>query len=396
MGESKKVAVLHQGFIPIYRVKFFQLLNEKSDNQYVVFHGSPPSNTGHREFDGVLNFPNITVNNLEFPFLGRTLIYQPILKTILFGSYDAVVLGLELKFICNIPLFFLCKVLGKPVVWWGHGFEREEESSLKSPFLSRILVTARAKFANLADMFIVYTNKGAERLKQLGLPKEKLAVVMNTLDMEEQCLLQKKLMNADPLEIRKKYNLKPDSVVLLYVGRAYKEKRIEEVLHLVKRINSEEVCTSFVEAVVVGSGPELDRLKEEGENIPGVHFLGEIYDQEVVAQLMRIATAMVVPGKVGLVVNHAFAHGLPTITRNSALHAPEVEYIKPGVNGLIIDGDFDEFLSKVVDYINSHDQQKKMSEAALMTRSTLTLDFMVQSFDNAVIRAIGGQTLSGK
>ena len=46
----KRVAILHQGFIPVYRVKFYELLNRASDISYVVFHGAPPSDTGHQGF----------------------------------------------------------------------------------------------------------------------------------------------------------------------------------------------------------------------------------------------------------------------------------------------------------------------------------------------------------
>ena len=41
-----RVAILHQGFIPQYRVRFYELLNQASGTQYVVFHGAPASNSG--------------------------------------------------------------------------------------------------------------------------------------------------------------------------------------------------------------------------------------------------------------------------------------------------------------------------------------------------------------
>ena len=54
-------------------------------------------------------------------------------------------------------------------------------------------------------------------------------------------------------------------------------------------------------------------------------------------------TAVVMPGKVGLAATHAFAHGVPVITREHGLHAPEVEYIESGRNGLIIAGNVEVF-----------------------------------------------------
>ena len=210
--------------------------------------------------------------------------------------------------------------------------------------------------------------------------------------LDEQRSLHAKFINADVLAIRQKYNLRPDSIILLYVGRLYKEKRIEELLQLVKRINSENLCQAFVEGVIIGDSPELTNLKENAKDNPGIHFLGAMYDQEIVAEYMRIASAMVIPGKVGLAVNHALAHGLPVITRESKLHAPEVEYIESGTNGLIIPGDFDEFVRQVVDCINSPQKLKGMSQEALETRESLSLEFMVKAFDEAVNKAIALKT----
>lgn len=388
---SKKIAVIHQGFIPIYRAKTFEILNKISNNSYVVVHGEPPSNSGHQKYEGKLDFPNLKTTNYEISFLGRRMIYQPVIKDILFGSYDAVVLGHEIKFIANLILFGLCKILSKPVIWWGHGFEKEEDRG-RLNFLAPLIAKMKVWLARSADMYMVYTPGGAQKLIKAGVPADKIAVVRNTLDLEEQRSLHAKFIDANSLAIRQKYNLRPDSIILLYVGRLYKEKRIEELLQLVKRINSEKLCQAFVEGVIIGDGPELTNLKENAKDNPGIYFLGAMYDQEIVAEYMRIASAMVIPGKVGLAVNHALAHGLPVITRESKLHAPEVEYIESGTNGLIIPGDFDEFVRQVVDCINSPQKLKKMSEAALETRESLSLEFMVKAFEEAVNKAIALKT----
>ncbi len=378
---KNKVAIVHQGFIPIYRTKTFQLLNELPTTSYTIFHGNPPANTGHKEFEGVLNFPNIRVKNVEISLGSCKIIYQPIIKHILFGNYDAVVLGHEIKFLANIVIFCLCKMIGKPVIWWGHGFEKKQDK-LKVLFISSLIANVKTWLAKSADMYIVYTPGGAKKLRESGVDDTKIAVVKNTLDIEEERILYEKLITVNPVDLRKSKNLRPESVILLYVGRLYKEKRVEELVNLIKRINDDKLCLTPVECVIIGDGPELEKLKNKDH--PFIHFLGAIYEQETIAQYMRISAAMVIPGKVGLAVNHAFAHGLPVITRESDLHAPEVEYIESGVNGLIIPGDFDEFVRQTVDYINSPEKQKQFSIGALSTRETLTLNFMVKAFDNAV------------
>ena len=379
----KRVAILHQGFIPIYRVKFYELLNRAGAISYVVFHGAPPSDTGHHEVCQKFDFPNVRVVNREISLRGHRVIYQPVLKPVVSGSYDAVVLGHEVKFLSNLVLFALCKFIGTPVLWWGHGFSKEEMRPLRIPLLSQAVEALKYQLARSAERYLVYSEGGSERLQQAGIPSEKIVVVRNTIDIEAECRRYSRFHQVDPMEIRQNFGLAPDSWILLYIGRLYKEKRLEELLELVRRINQQRLCHKPIEAVIIGEGPELDSLKTLGQAIPGVRFTGAIYDQDVTAQYLRIATAMVIPGKVGLAVNHAFAHGVPVITRRHRLHAPEVEYIEPGQNGLVIPGDFEVFLQTVVDCLNSG-HYVHLSAAALKARERLTLDYMVRTFHEAV------------
>lgn len=388
----QKTAILHQGFVPGYRVKFYELLNSIGENSYVIFHGSPPSNTGYGEHEGVFVFPNIRVRNYEFSFCGRKIIYQPVVKTILRGSYSAVVLGHEIKFGSNLVLFGLCKVIRKPVIWWGQGFEKAQDDGFMGRLLFPLVTRVKRWLGRFGDMYIVYTEGGAEKLIQSGVPKERIKIVRNTIDMEEQCALYAECIDMDPLEVRKKMGLRSDSSVLLYVGRLYKEKRVEELLHLIQRINCEKRCHSFVEAVIIGSGPELGKMVKIGSDIQGVHLVGELYDQRKIAEYMRISAALVIPGRIGLAVNHAFSQGLPVITRENEYHGPEAEYIVHGENGLIIEGDFENFVLETVEYLNSAECQKRMANGALKTGYTLGMEFMVKAFDEAVSRAINERT----
>jgi len=392
---GQKAAIVFQGFVPGYRVRFYELLNSIGKNSYVIFHGSPPSNAGFGEYEGVFAFPNVRVRNYEFSFCGRTIIYQPIIRTILSGSYSAVVIGHEIRFVSNVVLLGLCKIIGKPVIWWGHGFEKAKDDGFMERPLFPLVARVKRWLGRFGDMYIVYTEGGAEKLIQSGVPKDKIKIVRNTIDMEEQRALYAECIDMDPLDIRKMLGLRSDSIVLLYVGRLYEEKRIEELLHLVERINSENLCRSFVEAVVIGGGPQLGNMVKIGSEIQGVHLVGELYDQRKIGKYMRVASAVVIPGKVGLAVNHAFAHGLPVITRQHEYHAPEVEYIISGENGIIINGDFRSFVQATVAYLNSLDTQKRMSQAALRTAETLSMDFMVKAFDETVSEAIERKARAG-
>src|SRR3546814_15903003 len=89
---------------------------------------------------------------------------------------------------------------------------------------------------------------------------------------------------------------------------------------------------------------------------------------------MRVADALVIPGYVGLAVNHAFAQGLPVVTRRHELHSPEVEYIEHGRNGLIVDGDFDAFVVELARLIDDPERLRGLARGALETRDDLRVE----------------------
>ncbi len=54
-----RVAIMHQGFIPRYRVAFFEQLNAQTSDEYVVFYGEPPADHAHSRAVGPFPFPTV-------------------------------------------------------------------------------------------------------------------------------------------------------------------------------------------------------------------------------------------------------------------------------------------------------------------------------------------------
>ncbi|MFZ0739693.1 MAG: glycosyltransferase family 4 protein [Candidatus Acidiferrales bacterium] len=382
-----KVAILHQGFIPHYRVRFFELLNRASGTQYVVFHGVPASNTAWIAAEGPFDFPNRWTENRELHIGGWLAIYQPVIREILGGGYDAVVLGHEVKFLSNILLALLCKARGIRVVYWGFGYHLKmgfDFMEEKKGWISWLAARAKDGLTRLADGYLAYTKGGAERLAAIGFPPQLTFVLQNTIDISEQCRIYETLKDADPQGLRQAFGLRPDSVVLIYIGRLIEHKRVDMLIEAVARINREPNSRTAVEALIIGSGPIEDALKQQAGADPAIRFLGQINDADLVARYLKVAAAVVIPGTVGLAANHAFAQGRPIITRRHELHGPEAEYISDGFNGLMIDGDRDAFVAALTRFVTSPDWQRQLSDGALQSRDGLRLEYMVQQFDDAV------------
>lgn len=392
MSERPRVAILHQGFIPHYRAPFFEMLNEQGLAEYVVFHGAPPT---HRSTaaKGPFPFPNRWVDNHEISILGWMAIYQPVIQQIMTGDYDAVVLGHELKFLSSIALALLGPLRGVRVLYWGFGYhvkwtsgyhlQQAGRGSALDRWKTAIAAAAKNALARRADGYLAYTEAGAEHLDAIGVARERVFVLRNTIDTSTQIRLHGALKDADPKALREELDLEPGSVVFLYVGRLVEAKRVGDLIEAVKRINGRQGKRA-VEAVIIGDGPMRESLERQAGDDPAISFRGEILDPAVVARYMKASAAVVIPGFVGLAVNHAFAQGRPIITRNHDLHAPEVEYVVNGRNGLIVGGDLDAFADALERFASSPEQRAQLCDGALKTREELRLEHMVEQFDLAV------------
>jgi glycosyltransferase involved in cell wall biosynthesis len=382
-----RVAILHQGFIPHYRVRFYELLNRISGTQYVVFHGAPASGSGWIAAEGPFDFPNRWAEGRELHLGGWLALYQPVIREVLGGGYDVVVLGHEVKFLSNILLALLCKARGTPVLYWGLGYHIRGNFGFTSDSKGWVdWLAARVKngLTRLADGYLAYTKGGAEQLAAIGFPPERTFVLQNTIDISSQCRIYETLKDADPLALREDFGLHPDSIVLVYVGRLTEDKHVDELIEAVVRMNRQGDSQTVVEALIIGSGPMKDVLEQQAGGNPAIKFLGPIFDDARIARYIKIAAAVVIPGRAGLAVNHALAQGRPIITRNNAVHGPEVEYISDGYNGLIIDGDMDAFVATLARFVASPEWQRQLSEGALRSREGLRMEHMVQQFDDAV------------
>lgn len=321
MSRRSRVAILHQGFVPPYRVGFYERLVALGDIEYVVFHGSAPPGSGHRPASGPYAFPAVHVRNRWMQVAGRTIVHQEAVQRVERGGFDAVVLGAELKFLSSLALFGLSKVRGRAVVLWGQGADKSEETGRLASVDTRAASVVKARWAAAADAYLVYTEGGAVRLRAANVESTRVHVVHNTLDMAEQAALHERLRGADTYRIRDELGLRAESLVVTFIGRVYAEKRVNELITLVRALNADG-SSLRVEAVVVGSGPALPDARVVTAGLGDVHLLGEVRDQGVVARILRVSAAVVIPGKVGLAVNHAFAHGVPLFTRESAASTP--------------------------------------------------------------------------
>jgi glycosyltransferase involved in cell wall biosynthesis len=387
--ERPRIAVLKDGFVPEYRAEFFARLGRMAEVEYVIFHGQAPRDTGHRAARGPFSFPQARFANRELRLGQRTLVYQPAVRAVAGPAFDGAVLGAELKMLAHVVLFPLLKLRGRPVLLWGQGGEKGEDRSAAMEAIGKAGAALKRTAAEHADGYIAYTSAGRDSLTESGIDPAKVFVVRNTLDVEGEIELHARLSDEPVDALREELGLRRDSVVLLFVGRVYPEKKLSEFVSMLRALRDRKLARCPVEGVVIGDGPDLERVEREADGLEGVHFVGEIRDRTHVARYLRVSSAMVIPGKVGLAVNHAFAHGVPVITRSGPLHAPEFEYLEHGHNSIVSEGDLGAFADAIAELVDSPERRAVLARGALESREGLTVAAMATSFHHAVCQTLG-------
>ncbi len=387
MTAVPRIAILHQGCVPNYREAFFKRLGAIGARDYVVFYGDPEPGSGVVAAPPPYAFASVFVRNRFIRVLGRRVVYQPVFRRIAFGGFDALVVGHELKYVANLALLLWFRLLGKPVLFWGFGtgqdFWDEKRGRLGKAF-TRLVNTAKNALMRLASGYLAYTESGAAAVARAGMPRERVAVLNNTIDLGEEIAGHARAQRLDREALRRGLGVAPDAVVFTFVGRLLAGKRVEELIGAVRALRGDG---AEIEAVIVGDGPERAALEAEAGGEGWCHFLGAVHDVDGVAAIYRASDALVIPGYVGLAVNRGFAHGMPVITIASDLHSPEIDYVEDGRNGLILPPG-DGFRDGLRRFAADRDLRARLSAGALATRNKLDLGRMVDAFDGAVAASL--------
>ena len=164
-------------------------------------------------------------------------------------------------------------------------------------------------------------------------------------------------------ELKAKLGIPLKSRVLITVGRAAKEKNIDELIRYFKRLDIEN--TVFV---IVGGGPYLDALKDlaYAENISDKMIFTGAVEPENIAAYYRLGDIFLSASQSetqGLTYIEALASGLPAVCRrDDCLN----DVITNGKNGGQY-SDFKEFSELIRTFLFNDELYKSMSEKAVQT-----------------------------
>lgn len=355
MGVSRKAinVLVVQEVIEHYRFALYRHLQEIPNiNFYGFYHFQR-----HR-IDPAIN--TVPGRNLDMKLVSFQFGYW---RQVLSRRYDVVIAAFSVRILSNLLLLVLCKLRGIKFIWWGIGFGKYKS-----------LYRLRAVLARLADAVILYEDSAAQKMIQLGVNRDKIFVMHNTVHVDNPSV---------NLDHKTRTNF-------LFIGSLHKRKQIDVFVKVFAQIS--DLIPDEVGVDIVGDGEQREILETLVQNLQletRIRFHGQITDEEALRPFFNNALVVVSPGQAGLSVLESFAHGVGFVTKTTAISGGEIENIKDGFTGYLYDGN-DEELKEIL-YMIAKKPQKAVDIGVNAHQHYVTsrrMDQMAEAFQKAVMHTL--------
>ncbi len=368
-----------------YRIPVLERLNERFEGRLVVCAGDPPgaSSLGNLVRESMPGYKRISLRNHWF--FGEKIHAQPFRRAFEKHGAPAAILVEESPRSVTLPfLLRYAKSLGAGRVLWGHFSSNRRAFDPKRNLQDKY----RLALAKEVEACVCYTEGRANLLRPF-VPERNLFVARNTMDIGPMFAQRDALAAEGKTAVRRRLSIPLEAPVLVYIGRLIREKGTDMLLDAWDLLTKETSAS----LLIIGDGPERAAMEAEvsSRSLQGVRFLGTLLREEA-APWLYASDLMLMPGYLGLAVNHAFAFGVPVVSlRHPAggekFHSPEVEYVHSGETGLLCSGDSSEALAAGVREVLA-DRERYSANALAYAREHLTLDRMVGGLESAIRHAI--------
>lgn len=375
---ARTAAIVYKS-LPHYRLAFYEQLRLRLDREGVklrLLYGQPSpveatkSDTVHVDWGEYIPSRFFSVN-------GRGLCWQPVVQHL--RDVDLVIVEQASKLLVN-PLLIAWRRIGGPkVAFWGHGQNlQKHDASVFGEAIKQWLSTR-------VDWWFAYTNGTADIVEQLGFPKDRITPVQNAIDTASIREFANQTSDQE-LEILRRHLGITAANVAVYIGGLYQDKRLDFLADALKEMR--RLMEGF-EAIIIGSGPERERIQSLASESPWVHYLGPLFGREKV-QAAMLGQVMVMPGLVGLAIVDSFVFQLPLITTNIPYHSPEIEYLDNGSNGVMLPAEVtpQQYAAATVELLRDNERLASLQRGCAESAKRYTIEEMVERFAQGITEAL--------
>jgi len=373
-SETIRLAVF-QPALPKYRLPVFQQLSRRPGIKFKLFFSSdePVKNVTPVGFDAE-------------PITSRVLFSRPRLmwrqkqiEVAESSDFDVIMAGWNTRYISLIAALRIARRRGMPTVAWGHGYSKQENRAKRN---------FRDWVGNLATAVLFYGSRARNDFVRRHDCERRAFVAPNSLDQSEAIRCREELL-ADPARLasfKKQHNLE-QGPTLFFVSRLIHENRTDMLLDAAARLKGD---FPHLRVIIVGDGPVRADLEAQAARLnitDRVTFTGAIYQESELAPWFVSSDLFAYPRNIGLSLQHAMGYGLPVITTDDeASWAPEVEALKPWMNGMFYrDGSVEDLTDVIRLILRDKERLAFMKQIAL---KTATRDYSVVKMVDGMEAAI--------
>lgn len=367
-GTHPKSLVIVQPYVPSYRYGFFSKLVEAlaaNDIQCRVAAGVPDSRQSARadaiDADWIMPYrPRVLRVGDKMLGMGGA---RPT-----WNNADAVIIG-HLGSSLDTYLAIADSKLGRiKVGLWGH-----IKSYVNDP---HPLDAALEKWQlHNADHVFAYSPGGQTYSVSVGVPPERVTTVMNATDTAELAQIRKHLSSTQIDDFAESLALRPKRT-FGFIGGIDDTKRIDFLVAVLDRL---WLSDPDVRILIGGLGNQSELLKSAADRGQAI-MLGRV-DATGQALIASAASALLIPGRIGLVAVDALVLGIPILTTAWGYHAPESEYLLEGESRFTSEDDVEAYVALVRQFLRDLDQDEGHRQEDWPYP---TIDSMVANFSSGV------------
>ena len=248
-----------------------------------------------------------------------------------------------------------------------------------------------SNLADKTDCIVTPSESMKALIKNYGM-KNRIEVIPNAIKLST----FREKNELECLKISKRFNLKEDEKIILFVGRVATEKSIDKIIKALGIIKKHGI--SKTKLLIVGNGPARDELTHLVQALgveEEVIFCGEVNYEEIryyykIADVFTMASAS---ESFGIVTIEALASGLPVL----AIKAPgAMDILTDGFDGLLTDDNIEHFAKALEKIIRDPELRERLSKGALKTSAKYSINMISERMLNLYREIITIQKFKGK
>lgn len=374
LGHRARVIVF-QEYIARYREPFWEQAIAIARTRGIdlkVGAGRPAGKQARRndstKFDGLLQ-----VKQFEAVILGLRLSWRRMGK--MKKDVDLVILE-QARRNLDVYRYLLPRRSDYMIAMWGHGKDYVGKERHFLSWLMKILT-------HRMDWFFSYTEGGKEAVAESGFPRDRISVVLNSVDTATLKKDMDELLDIDVRKFLARHSLTPSTA--LFIGALDASKRIQFLLDAARLAHIQDPKFRLL---MSGDGPLRPLVERTASTVDWLVYIGQIRGEHK-AMAMRAASIIAIPGRVGLVAVDSLASGVPIVTTDWPWHAPEFEYLQDGRTCLVTENTEEAFARSMIQLLNDKDALRNFDHEGKSDSEDYTVERMADRFITGIENALG-------